>query len=109
MSGKTDLDKFFENAESLHNTTREITLEQMLNSAFLAKCSRFHSLEELFEASGFKIETVEDFQAIPEEEWEAFITQNTTYSSWEEMQLTALTEHSADVVAAHLARGLKES
>ncbi|ANI81765.1 hypothetical protein [Kosakonia oryzae] len=107
MSGKTDLEKIFENAESLDNTTYEITLEQSLNPSFLAKCSNFSSLEELFAASGFKIETLEDFQAIPEEEWEMFITDNTTYSSWEEMQEAALAEYSADIVTAHLARGLK--
>tara|TARA_R100000353_G_scaffold166904_1_gene128671 strand:+ start:1077 stop:1241 length:165 start_codon:yes stop_codon:yes gene_type:complete len=44
----------------------------------------------LFEASGFKVESKEDFESIPDDEWEAFITQNTSFDSWLEMQKAAM-------------------
>jgi len=39
----------------------------------------------MFEASGYKIETQEDFNVIPDKEWDEFIKNNTEYTSWEEM------------------------
>jgi hypothetical protein len=39
----------------------------------------------MFDASGFKIESPEDFAAIPDAEWDQFIRDNTTFASWEAM------------------------
>lgn len=107
MNEKTNLDKFFENAESLDEQRYGISLGQSINPSFLARCSKFSSIEEMFEASGFKIETTEDFKAIPDNEWEIFITENTIYSSWEEMQIAALSEQAAVLATAHLTKGFK--
>lgn len=80
------------NLEELENT-KEIPFHLLFNPEFLAKCSSFASLDDMFEKSGFKVETAADFKAIPDEEWENFITQNTTYSSWEEMQKDAASQY----------------
>jgi len=37
----------------------------------------------MFQVSGFKIESVEDFKAIPESEWDAFVKKHTTYGGWQ--------------------------
>lgn len=56
---------------------------------FISEHSNFRTIEELFDKSGFKVESAEDFEAIPDNEWETFIIQNTNFSSWEDMQKSA--------------------
>ena len=48
--------------------------------------TNFGSIDEMFEASGFKCDTTEDFRAIPDDEWDAFIRQATRFDSWAEMK-----------------------
>lgn len=64
---------------------RNVPVTELLTPAFLSKCSRFNSAAEMFEASGFAVNSQEDFDAIPDDQWNAFIEQNTSYSNWEEM------------------------
>ena len=56
----------------------------------------------MLDASGFKVESAEDFAAIPDEEWDAFVSKNTSYSSWEEMQKGA----AKDYTKRQLTKGL---
>jgi len=67
------------------NGRQEVPLTELLTPGFLAKHSRFLSADEMFEASGFKIETTEDFAKVPDDEWGLFIQQNTTFPTWGEM------------------------
>jgi hypothetical protein len=46
-------------------------------------------------ASPFKVETKEDFEAIPDDEWNTYIASNTSFESWEEMQHQAAGEYVA--------------
>ncbi|MBY6188515.1 hypothetical protein KUV89_18020 [Marinobacter hydrocarbonoclasticus] len=68
----------------------EITLGDLLSPEFLAQCSSFSDIEQFFNASGFTVESAEDFAAIPEPEWNAFIQAHTCFSSWDELQHSAL-------------------
>jgi len=68
---------------------KSVTFGELFNQEFLTACSSFTSIEDMFDKSGFKVETPEDFAAIPDDKWEDFIKANTTYSSWEEMQSDA--------------------
>jgi len=63
----------------------EVPISELLTPTFLSNCSRFTTVEELFAASGFKIESTEDFKAIPEDQWDAFIKSNTFFGNWKEM------------------------
>ena len=64
---------------------RNVPIADLLTPALLSRCSRFKSAAELFEASGFTVNSQEDFAAIPDDQWDAFIKQNTSYSTWDEM------------------------
>jgi hypothetical protein len=64
---------------------RNVPVMELLTPAFLSKCSRFTSAAEMFEASGFTVNSQEDFAAIPDDPWDAFIEQNPSYRNWEEM------------------------
>jgi hypothetical protein len=54
-------------AESLSGN-HSVPVPDLLTPDFLRRCSRFQSAEEMFEASGFKVESAEDFAAIPDAE-----------------------------------------
>ena len=77
------LENLQESAESIQGT--QVPLSELLTPGFLAKHTRFLSEDEMFEASGFKVETAEDFEKIPDEEWDRFIEQNTPFTTWSDM------------------------
>lgn len=85
------LDDLAKRAESIHGT-QAVPLGELLTPGFLAKHTRFLSEDEMFEAGGFKVETAEDFEKIPDEEWDEFIRHNTPFATWSEMLSTAATE-----------------
>lgn len=70
----------------------EVPLSQLMTPTFLRACSQFSTVDELFQASGFKIESGEDFKAIPEGEWNAFIKANTSFDGWKQMLESASAE-----------------
>ena len=39
----------------------------------------------MYEASGFKIETEEDFAAVPDDEWDSFIRSISSFPDWQSM------------------------
>ena len=77
------LDELKESAESIQGT--QVPLGELLTPGFLAKHTRFLSEDELFEASGLSVQSTEDFEKIPDEEWDNFIQQNTPFASWSDM------------------------
>ena len=77
------------NIEELQNTT-QISLRELLSPSFISNCSEFATAEELFDASGYKVDSLEDFAAIPDADWDAFISKNTTFSNWKELQTAAV-------------------
>lgn len=83
--------------------THSIPLDDLMTPDFISSCSQYSNFEELIEASGFKVETEEDFAAIPDQEWEQFIQTNTSYGSWIEMQKAAGVSH----IESKLLKGLK--
>lgn len=95
-------DKLEKNVSGLSDTD-SISLDALMNPSFISSCSQYSSFEELVEASGFKVESKEDFAAIPDQEWEQFIQTNTSYESWIEMQQAA----GINYVKAKLFKGLK--
>ncbi|MBD8669789.1 hypothetical protein OQ519_25060 [Pseudomonas lurida] len=95
------LDQLLKNAKDLEGT-HQVKLTDTLNPEFVSSHSRFSDLEALFAASGFKIDSLEDFAAIPDDEWDKFISENTDFTSWEEMQRSGGTAY----MKARLNKGL---
>ena len=83
--------------------THSIPLDDLMTPDFISSCSQYSNFEELIEASGLKVESKEDFAAIPDQEWEQFIQTNTSYEGWIEMQQAA----GISFYAANLTKGLK--
>lgn len=88
------LNKLQNNANRL-NGTRKVSFPELFNSIFMGKHTDHASIEALIEASGYKVESAEDFKAIPDADWDDFIRKATRFSSWEQMQKTAAEEYFA--------------
>ncbi len=84
----TGFDKLKNNMEELKGE-REVKMNDLFTSDFMLKCSSYSSLDEMISASNFTVESEEDFKAIPDDEWDEFISNNTSYESWEQMQKEA--------------------
>ncbi len=82
------LKKLSKNLEELGNK-KSIGLYELMSENFVSKHSKYKSFDELLSSSSFTVETAEDFKAIPDDEWDSYINQNTDYDSWKEMQVKA--------------------
>ncbi|WP_105258114.1 hypothetical protein [Pseudoalteromonas sp. T1lg88] len=100
-SNMNGLKKFTENVKQLQGN-HLVKFLDVMSPEFISGCSPFKNLDELFAASGFKIESKEDLEAVPSDEWEHFIVTTTTFESWEEMQRQAV----AAYVKKQLSKGL---
>lgn len=86
------LDSLIKNTDELDGQ-HQVKLVDLMHPDFVSSHSAFPDLSTLFAASGFKIDSTDDFAAIPDDEWNAFIKANTDFDSWLEMQRTAGTEY----------------
>ncbi|USD22150.1 hypothetical protein MJO52_03165 [Microbulbifer variabilis] len=67
----------------------QVSFSEMFNPQFISANSEFSDIDSLFQAGGFKVESKEDFEAIPDQEWEEFIVANTSFKSWVDMHQAA--------------------
>lgn len=77
------LKELSDNAKKLDG--QSVPLSEVLTDAFVSENSSFISFDKLIEASGFKVESQTDFEAIPDKEWDEFILANTRFENWQEM------------------------
>lgn len=74
--------------ESLSGRHR-VPLQGLCPPQFMVRYTSFRTIDEMIEASGYKVESREDFAAIPDEEWDRVVAKNTRFSTWKEMLNTA--------------------
>lgn len=67
------------------NGEHRVPISQLLVSSFMLQNTPFESFEAMLSASGFKVETTEDFEAIPDDEWDAYVVKVTRFASWQDM------------------------
>ncbi|HBI3683762.1 TPA: hypothetical protein K3939_004457 [Citrobacter freundii] len=99
---KSNINQIKKNLEEIGNTT-QIRFDELFTPEFLTEYTSFVSIGDMFEKSGFIVKTPEDFKAIPDDEWERFVTENTTFESWSDMQKKALQV----VMSKRLSKGFK--
>ena len=83
-----DLQKKAEALDGEH----QVPFSELFNVSFMRRHTNFESLEALIEAGGFKVETMDDFKAIPDQEWDEHIAKATSFPNWQEMMNEASTE-----------------
>ncbi|OXM17328.1 hypothetical protein [Paenibacillus herberti] len=64
----------------------EHSLKDLMNESFMKRNTQFSSLDEFLDASPFEINSNEDFKKIDETELNAYVSDKTNFSTWEEMQ-----------------------
>jgi hypothetical protein len=64
----------------------EIPIKDIFRSDFMSKYTDFRSFDEMLDASGFKVRTSEDFAAILDGQWDAFVAARTRFKNWKEMR-----------------------
>lgn len=82
-----DLKRMEKNAKKLNNTEITVPLNEIVNNKFMQKNSKFESLDDLVEKSGYELK---DFGEI--EEVDKFISSNSKFSSWQELYDEAIEE-----------------
>jgi len=60
-------------------------VSELLTDDFVSQHTSFSSVDEMFAASGFKVETQEDFAAIPDAEWDNYIRSISSFDGWQSM------------------------
>lgn len=86
------LQKLLDRAHELQ-AQQTVSFNKILTDDFISEHTEFSSANELFENSGFKLESAEDFHAIPDEEWDAYIAKVSNFENWLEMQKAAALEY----------------
>ena len=62
-----------------------VPLAELFSDEFVLRHTDFPTFAELLAASGFRVESQDDFRAIPETEWNEFVRLRSRFTSWEEM------------------------
>lgn len=73
--------------------TQQVSLSKLFNPSFMKRYTDHPDIEAFFEHSGFKIETQEDLENLPEKELDRYTDSVSHFNSWEEMLTTAASEH----------------
>jgi hypothetical protein len=64
---------------------QEVSISELFPPDFMAAHTEFDTWEGMFSASGFSVETAEDFEKIPDEQWDTFVRTHTKFANWHEM------------------------
>jgi hypothetical protein len=86
-----DLQRRAEELDGEHS----VPMSELLSDDFMLRNTDFPSIGEMFAASGFTAQSQEDFAAIPDDQWDAFVRERTRFGSWKEMKGLAVQEWAA--------------
>lgn len=87
----TGLDELTRKLDDLSNKAKaldgqpSVPVADLLTPAFVSEHTRFADMNQMFEASGFKIESQADFAAVPDDKWDEFIRSISSFQDWKEM------------------------
>ena len=85
------LDDMAARAKALHGT-HQVQINDLLNPPFISAHTRFADIDALFGAGGFKADTTEEFEAIPEDKLDAFVSAESGFTTWSDMVQAASKE-----------------
>ena len=73
--------------------TKQVSFGELFTASFMRKYTPFSSLDDFLTAGGFKAESQEDFEAIPDSELDKYIATTTNFNSWDDMLGEATTQY----------------
>ncbi|HZK52631.1 MAG TPA: hypothetical protein VFC84_00285 [Desulfosporosinus sp.] len=72
---------------------RQVSFDELFNSDFMSKHTKFQSFEELLKGGGFVVNSPEDFAAIPDDQFDKHVSETTDFDKWVDMQARAAEEY----------------
>lgn len=85
------LEKIEKQAQELDG--KQIPIDDLLNVSFMKKYTSFSNFNDFLDASGFVVNSQEDFEAIPDDDFDVYVSNNTEFASWDDMLTTATNEY----------------
>jgi hypothetical protein len=67
------------------NGEHSVPISDLFPDAFMIEYTDFRTTQEMLDASGFPANTSEEFSAIPDDLWDAFVVSRTRFPSWQAM------------------------
>ncbi|QHF45861.1 hypothetical protein PspS35_19445 [Pseudomonas sp. S35] len=89
-SDLSGLKRLQENMEKLQGS-HEVSLAEILTDDFVSSHSKYAGFDELLADIG--VTTKEEFIALPDDKFDAFLAANTEFESWEDMQKQGATAY----------------
>ncbi len=71
----------------------KVPFDKLFPPEFMRRYTKHASIQTMFAASRWKVETQDDFAAIPDDERDAFIRRETQFGSWKEMMGKAVEDY----------------
>jgi hypothetical protein len=71
-------------ADALHGE-HEVPFTELFNTSFMQRYTNYATMDALIDAGGFKVESMDDFKNIPDQEWDEHIARTTRFANWQEM------------------------
>lgn len=82
------LRKLQENIEKVEGS-RNYTIKELFNDEFMSQHTKSSNISDFFEASGFDFSSQEAFQNVDVDKLDKYISENSDFSSWNEMKSVA--------------------
>lgn len=76
--------------KAAHDVEGSMSFSDLFSSEFMHQYTQFDSIEELFSAGGFVVNSEHDYEAISDKDIDAHVTETTRFGSWKEMLTTAI-------------------
>ena len=65
--------------------THTISFDKLFTKFFMEKHTDCSSFDEFLKAGNFVVDSQEDFEAIPDDVWDQFVSHATDFDSWDDM------------------------
>lgn len=72
-----------------------VPMSELFTNNFVSANTKFNSIEEFFEASGFDYSSEEAFAAIPDDQMDAFVSANSNFDTWADFMGEAAKKYTA--------------
>ena len=86
------LDKMKQAAQELERQ-KDIPFSDLFTTEFMQMNTPFSTFADFLSAGGFRAETDEEFDAIPDDAFDRHVATTTEFDSWEDMLVTATQEY----------------
>jgi hypothetical protein len=70
-----------------------VAFEDLFPPEFMRRYTDFRSIDDLVAASGYTVQSTDDFEKIPQADWDSLIQATTRFKNWDAMQAKAAEEY----------------